>query len=106
MGWNNWCPDCIHLKACRRMQKILRGKGIWGVSRGCNTECTAYISGQIGEYVPVDEAVDYAISGVSSIRSGYDPLDVYYSGDLNTKTLGELVDETDKKLHPGGDSDE
>jgi len=88
------------------MQKILRGKGIKGVPRGCNTECTAYVSGEIGEYVSVDEAVDYAISGVSSIRSGDDPLDVYYSGDLNTKTLGELVDETDKELHPGGDSDE
>lgn len=33
--------DCIHLKACRRLQKIGRTKGhVFG--RGCTEECTAY----------------------------------------------------------------
>lgn len=74
------------------------------IPRGCNDNCTAYVPGRIGEYVSVDEAVDYAIDGVSSIRSGYDPLDVYYSGDLKPKTLMELVDKADKEIHKRGES--
>lgn len=71
MSWNNWCPDCIHLKACRRMNKILKAKGIWGVSRGCNPDCTAYISGNIGNYIS--------------------------SSHLGGKTLGELVSEAEEE---------
>ena len=98
MSWNNWCPDCIHLHACRRMTRLIKKSGKC-IPRGCNDNCTAYVSGQTGEYVSVEEAVDYAIDGVGSIRSGYDPLDVYYTGDLRAKTLGELIDKADKETH-------
>ena len=39
----NYMEDCIHLRACRRLQKIFEGK-FYGarVSRQCNEDCTAY----------------------------------------------------------------
>lgn len=33
--------DCIHLRACRRLQKIAKGKG-FTFARGCTADCTAY----------------------------------------------------------------
>lgn len=98
MSFNNWCPDCIHLKACRRMQKLLRKRGIWGVTRQCNPDCTAYVSGNSGDYVSVDRATEYAVDGAFAIQAGSDPYDVYYSGDLEGKSLGELIYEKEKEV--------
>ena len=35
--------DCVHLKACRRLQKIFKG-AFYGahVARNCNEDCSAY----------------------------------------------------------------
>lgn len=92
----NWdhMSDCIHLKACRRLQKIARSKGC-SFGRGCNENCSAYISKDAGEYVTVQEAVDYAIDGVSGIRGGYNAYDVYARQDFKgrTRTIGEILDE-------------
>ena len=33
--------DCVHLKACRRLQKISRSKG-FKFSRHCDEKCSAY----------------------------------------------------------------
>lgn len=35
--------DCIHLKACRRLQKIGKSYG-FTFPRGCKEKCTAYCS--------------------------------------------------------------
>ncbi|WP_337465024.1 hypothetical protein [Acidaminococcus timonensis] len=87
--------DCIHLKACRRLKKL------WHVKepRGCNNNCSAYVSGNTGVIVTAEDAVNYARAGVPSIRSGYDPYDVYCTIDLERdgQTLGELIDELQKK---------
>ena len=89
----DYMEDCIHLKACRRLQKLFRGK-FYGanVSRGCDKNCTAYISGdQEISYITIDKALNYARDGVSSIQSGYDSYDVYASCDLYGTTLNEIL---------------
>ena len=84
--------DCIHLKACRRLQKIARHMR-FQLPRYCTGECSAYLSGDDGSYISVSEAVDYARDGVSSIISGYDSYDVYCSGDLCGQTIREIINE-------------
>ena len=84
--------DCIHLKACRRLQKMARSMR-FQLPRYCTAECSAYISGDDGSYISVSEAIDYARDGVSSIQSGYDSYDVYCSGDLCGQTIGEIISE-------------
>lgn len=34
--------DCIHLKACRRLQKVARAENKTIVARHCDEQCTAY----------------------------------------------------------------
>ncbi len=46
-------------------------------------------------YVTVDEAIEYARAGVSSIRSGYDAYDVYCHSDLVGQTLTEIFESID-----------
>lgn len=82
--------DCIHLKACRRIQAIGRKHRLL-VPRYCTDDCTAYVSGKEGNYVSVGEAVSYARNGADSIRGGYDSYDVYCHCDLCGMTLGEIV---------------
>ena len=89
----DYMEDCIHLKACRRLQKLFRGK-FYGanVSRNCDEDCTAYVSGnQETSYITIDEALSYARNGISSIQSGYDSYDVYASCDLYGKPLNEII---------------
>lgn len=83
-----YSEDCIHLHACRRLTKLFKIN-----NRGCNENCSAYVSGNWGAYVDEDTAVSYAREGVESIRGGYDPYDVYCVGDLGTKTVGEIIRE-------------
>ncbi len=61
--------------------------------RYCTEDCTAYQSGDFGNYISVDEAVDYARRGASSIESGYDSYDVYCACDLTGQTIGEILEE-------------
>ena len=88
----DYMEDCIHLKACRRLQKIGRSKG-HTFGRNCTEDCTAYISGDCGNYVTAKEACEYA-------RREYDghcdPYDVYCETDLETKTIGEIITEQEE----------
>ena len=85
-----YAEDCLHLHACRRICSMSDKR----IVRNCHPDrCNCYVSKEQGEYISVDEAIEYARDGVSSIRSGYDPYDVYCSIDLRGKTLGELVEE-------------
>lgn len=57
---NGFMEDCVHLKACRRMQKIGKSYG-HTFSRRCNELCTAYCS----ENVVLDtlqEIMDYSFN--------------------------------------------
>ena len=84
--------DCIHLKACRRIQQIGK-KYRLNVPRYCTEDCTAYQSRDANtNYVSIDTAINYARDGVGSIRDGYDMYDVYCKGDLYGVTLGEIFD--------------
>lgn len=88
--------DCIHLKACRRLQAIAK-KEKKEISRYCTSECSAYVSGNTENYITVDEAINYAREGASSIESGYSGSDVYCSMDLGGQTIGEIVDEIQER---------
>lgn len=41
-----YMTDCIHLKACRRLQKWNKKAGFTH-GRGCNDYCTTYLSGEL-----------------------------------------------------------
>ena len=85
--------DCIHLKACRRVQAIGRKLRL-NVPRYCTEDCTAYQSRDVNtNYISIDAAINYARNGVSSIRGGYGMYDVYCNGDLYGATLGEIFDD-------------
>lgn len=43
-------------------------------------------------YVTVDEAVEFARDGASSIRSGYSACDVYCYSDLEGRTIKEIIE--------------
>lgn len=86
----NYMNDCIHLKACRRMSKrIIKIIGL-KISRGCNEECTAYQSGNVGLYCSVENAFHVAISGYDG---PCDPFDVYTPSDFDCLTLSEVIKE-------------
>lgn len=87
-------PDCVHIKACRRMSKIAKSKGCQ-FGRGCNESCSAYAPDDGQKYVSIEVAVDYAKEGAESIRSGYSEYDVYCKSDLNGRTVSEIVAETE-----------
>lgn len=89
--------DCIHLKACRRIQRI--GKNLrLNVPRYCTAECSAYVSGNDNSFLSAEDAC-YTARIQYDGRS--DPYDVYCSHDFQTKTLKEIVDE----LQEGGGDD-
>jgi len=67
------------------------------VPRYCTEECNCYLSRKTGNYITVDEAVDYAISGASSIRNGYDEYDTYAPYDLTGQSIGEILDELEEE---------
>lgn len=84
--------DCIHLKACRRVQLIAKNKGIL-IPRLCDEDCTAYQSRDAQtQYISIDEAISYARDGAQSIENGYSGYDVYCSFDLDGDTLGTIID--------------
>ena len=81
--------DCIHLKACRRIQAIGRKHRLL-VPRYCTEECTAYESGnsivKVATLREIDEAVQWA---VNEILNGQDYVDVK---DVKGHTLNELLE--------------
>ena len=87
--------DCIHLKACRRIQAIGKKHRLL-VPRYCTEDCTAYQSRETEtEYISISRAIEYARNGAESIRSGYGSYDVYCSSDLSGAPLGEIMDDLD-----------
>ena len=95
-NYDNYPQDCIHLKACRRLCKIARNKGIV-LGRGCSVDCSAYVAGDVDDlcgdtlYVAVETAIEYARDGASSIRGGWSEYEVYCSCDLPGKTISEII---------------
>ena len=86
--FNSYMQDCIHLKACRRLQKIGRGKG-HSFSRDCDENCSAYISGDSEPFCTVDAACHVAWS---QYDGSHDCRDVYAHCDFPTETLGEIIE--------------
>ena len=86
-----YMEDCIHLKACRRLQKIGKSKGHI-FARSCNTECSAYCSANQGEYLTPYEACEVARQRYDGNR---DTHDVYCPWDFPTKTLAEILEEAE-----------
>lgn len=67
-----FCQDCIHLKACRRMAKIYKSNGSKFVARGCNEDCSAYLTAD----EIADKAARVANDLLSDLRYGYSPDDL------------------------------
>lgn len=87
--------DCIHLHACRRVQKIGKSLRLM-VPRYCTEDCGTYLSKDtLTGCVLVEEAISYAQRGASSIENGFSAYDVYVPQDLSCFeiTLGDLIDE-------------
>jgi hypothetical protein len=81
--------DCIHLMACRRIQKI--GKSLrLNVPRYCTEECSAYCSGENGNFLTVDEACNVARNQYNGNSDSYD---VYCTCDFPGRTLAEIIEE-------------
>lgn len=82
--------DCIHLKACRRVQAIGRKHRLL-VPRYCTEDCTAYRSKdeiiEVAKIKDVQEAVDWA---VDSIKDGQDWVSVK---SIKGYSIGELLEE-------------
>ena len=92
----DYASDCIHLKACRRARKCATSLGIQHLTLHCNVNCSAYVSGDTGEYVSLEQAVKRARSACNMAREGYgDNGDCVISRDYNAQTLGEIIDELD-----------
>lgn len=83
--------DCIHLKACRRVQKIGRSLRL-RVPRYCDEDCSAYCSGKKGGYLTQEEACSVARNRYDG---GNDEFDVYCSWDFPSKTLAEIIEEAE-----------
>jgi hypothetical protein len=80
--------DCIHLKACRRIQAIGKSHRLL-VPRYCTEDCTAYVSGNSKvNYVTVPVAEDYVYACGGEI-DGYG----YFTPILYGKKLGDIVNE-------------
>ena len=94
-----YADDCIHLKACRRYSRIIEDKIGKNIPRNCANQCSAYISNADGKYVTVEDAVEYALDGSDSIRSGYDEYDVYAPQDFDNKcmTIGDIIEKLSGK---------
>ena len=91
----DYAENCIHLKACRRLSKIVKAKNGF-VARGCNETCSAFTPDTGETYVTVNEAVKYARDGVQSIMDGYGAYDVYCACDLRGMTLTQLCEEAEE----------
>lgn len=90
--------DCIHLKACRRVQRI--GKNLrLNVPRYCTEDCSAYVCGTDNCFLTASEAASVARSQYDG-RS--DPYDVYCACDFTTRTLKEIVDELQEGVESDG----
>lgn len=81
--------DCIHLKACRRIQRIGMSHRLM-VPRYCTEECTAYVSGETDGYLTAEEACRVARR---QYDGPYDSYDAYCPDDFQTKTLLEIVND-------------
>ena len=69
--------DCIHLKACRRVQAIGRKHRLI-VPRYCTNDCTAYQSGKtIIEVADLDGVQEAVNAAVDWIKDGMDWVDVH-----------------------------
>ena len=84
--------DCIHLKACRRIQAIGRKHRLM-VPRYCTSDCTAYVSGNMDGFLTLEDACYTARSQYSYYGGGHDPYDVFCSCDFPSKTIGEIINE-------------
>ena len=91
MSYYSCMDDCIHLKACRRYAKIIK-REMHGacVPRDCNEDCTAYVSGNQGEYISVVDACSIARSRYDGDSDSHD---LYCSIDFSGVTLGEIIEE-------------
>lgn len=90
--------DCIHLKACRRVQRI--GKSLrLNVPRYCTEDCSAYVSGTDNCFLTASEACDVARLQYDGRSDSYD---VYCAHDFPTRTLKEIVDELQEGGGAGG----
>ena len=87
--------DCIHLKACRRVQAIGRKHRLM-VPRYCTEDCTAYLSGNTGSFLSQEEAAITARQQYDYYGGGYDPFDVFCGCDFPGKTLSEIIEEVSK----------
>ncbi len=81
--------DCIHLRACRRVQAIGRKLRLQ-VPRYCTEDCTAYISGDAISLLSAEDACAIARDQYNGPSDAYD---IYAPWDFPTSTLGEIVNE-------------
>lgn len=84
--------DCIHLKACRRIQAIGRKHRLM-VPRYCTEDCTAYVSGSNNYFLTADEAASVARRNYDGSGDSYD---VYCSWDFPSRPLKDIIDELEE----------
>lgn len=88
---SDYMADCIHLHACRRMAKVYRDAGAKFAARGCDEGCTCYQRAILLDAVSIDDALDVARDGISTVRAGVtDPYDVYAPQDFPTIAAYEI----------------
>lgn len=70
----SYMDDCIHLKACRRVCKIVKAK-YYGMSiaRGCNSECSAYEPCE--DYYSREQVIAVMHGACKDGQKGFDPYD-------------------------------
>ena len=74
----DYADDCIHLHACRRMQRLYatRGKpkstGPNYVARGCSKSCSAYQRAKRREVCTLGNAYEAARDAVRMTEAGYE----------------------------------
>lgn len=72
--------DCIHLKACRRLQKVARVENKTFVARHCDERCSAYetedgfIDNCNERYYTYSEVITCIHGAVKDAQSGYTDL--------------------------------
>lgn len=91
---NEYSEDCIHLKACRRLSKIAKSQGKT-FTRGCNDNCSAYVSGKNSGWLTQEEATYIARL---QYNGNSDPFDVYCSWDFPSHTLDEIIETTENEV--------
>lgn len=73
--------DCIHLKACRRLQKICRTKYDIKVGRSCNKDCSAYEACTLEQVYKVDDASRHIWRLLEEVAR-HDPYDIFATWDI------------------------